>query len=147
MGRAVCKDEQVSNWEAVELTTSQLHYAALDAHCLLGLLDNTVQRLRELHVRDSNNMTDDGSVWPDVGVRGMYSCTAIQSASTDDGEDIKDESLSSTEEAVDADVSDSLSSGIGNVTGNPQLHGDTKLQPFRISLFVKNIPNIEANNG
>lgn len=33
------KSECISNWEKRPLTTSQLHYAALDAHCLLAILE------------------------------------------------------------------------------------------------------------
>jgi hypothetical protein len=80
----LCKDEQVSNWEASALSASQLHYAALDAHCLLGLLDNAIERLRLLHVRGTNSDTEDGSVWPDIGVRGMYIFPPTHPVSTGD---------------------------------------------------------------
>ena len=39
LGRPLNKGEQVSNWDARPLEQSQLVYAALDAHCLLGILD------------------------------------------------------------------------------------------------------------
>ena len=141
MGRALCKDEQVSNWEAVELTANQLRYAALDAHCLLGLLDNTVQRFKELHVRDTNNVSDDESVWPDVGVRGMYSPAAVRSVSTDNEHDAKGEAMSNTEEAVDVGGSGAVSAGAVRESQDLGSHGLTKMPPFRIALFVKNIPN------
>jgi hypothetical protein len=114
MGRALCKDEQVSNWEAPVLSASQLQYAALDAHCLLGLLDNAIERLRLLHVRGTNSVTEDGSVWPDIGVGGMYIFPPTHPVSTGDvdgtgdggGDSIKDEtpSLSNAEVEVGEEV-------------------------------------------
>ena len=141
MGRAVCKDEQVSNWEAAELSTSQLHYAALDAHCLLGLLDNTVQRLQSLYVRGATSTADDGSVWPDVGVRGMYTYTVLESVLTDDVSESKEEAPSSSDEALNAEVSGSVTSG-ADESYQPKLHAHALTEPFRIALFIKNIPNM-----
>lgn len=141
MGRAVCKDEQVSNWEAAELSTSQLYYAALDAHCLLGLLDNTVQRLQSLYVRGARSTSYDGSVWPDVGVRGMYTYTALDSVLTDDVSDSKEETPSSTDEAVDAEIGGSMTLG-ADESHKSKLHAHAFTRPFRIALFVKNIPNL-----
>lgn len=37
----LCKDAQLSDWEARPLSTEQTHYAALDAYCLLMLAQNT----------------------------------------------------------------------------------------------------------
>lgn len=142
MGRAVCKDEQVSNWEAAELSASQLHYAALDAHCLLGLLDNTVQRLQSLHVRGATSTTDDGSVWPDVGVRGMYTYTALESVLTDDVSDSKEEAPSSSDEALNAEGRSRVTSG-ADEGHKLKLHAHALTEPFRIALFMKNIPNMQ----
>ena len=141
MGRAVCKDEQVSNWEAAELSSSQLYYAALDAHCLLGLLDNTVQRLQSLYVRGARSASYDGSVWPDIGVRGMYTYTAQESVLTDDVRDSKEETPSSSDEAVDAVFSGSVTSG-ADESHEPELLSHAFSRSFRIALFVKNIPNL-----
>ena len=40
MGRPLDKLEQISSWNARPLSSSQLNYAALDAHCCLGILSN-----------------------------------------------------------------------------------------------------------
>lgn len=38
LGKAICKVEQISNWERRPLRLSQQHYAALDGYCLIGIL-------------------------------------------------------------------------------------------------------------
>lgn len=38
LGRPLNKSQQTSNWEQRPLSASQVQYAALDAHCLLGIL-------------------------------------------------------------------------------------------------------------
>ena len=161
----MCKEEQVSNWEASVLSASQLQYAALDAHCLLGLLDNAIERFRLLHVRGTNSVTKDGSVWPDIGVRGMYIFPPTQPASTSDGDStgdgdgdsIEDEtpSLSNAEveveeveeevveggggEAMDVEGIDSVSAGAGSKSPKKVKGNAAGIRPFRISLYVKNI--------
>lgn len=121
MGKAVCKDEQVSNWEAPELTASQLRYAALDAHCLLGLLDNTIERFRLLHVRGTNSVTEDGSVWPDIGVRGMYTLPTTQPVRTGDGDGARTGDGASTGDGVSTDDDNGDSGGDGIKDETPAL--------------------------
>lgn len=41
------KDERMSDWNLRPLSGAQLHYAALDAHCLLGILDDILERIGE----------------------------------------------------------------------------------------------------
>jgi hypothetical protein len=41
------KDERMSDWNRRPLGNAQLHYAALDAHCLLGILDDILERIGE----------------------------------------------------------------------------------------------------
>ena len=40
----LCKAQQVSNWELRPLHRAQLHYAALDAYCLVLLADKLEQK-------------------------------------------------------------------------------------------------------
>ena len=44
LGRPLLKTQQVSRWDSRPLTGEQRVYAALDAHCLIGLLDIAVQK-------------------------------------------------------------------------------------------------------
>lgn len=39
MGKPLLKSSQISDWKQRPLTELQLHYASLDAHCLIGILD------------------------------------------------------------------------------------------------------------
>jgi hypothetical protein len=109
LGRPLLKDEQTSNWEALELSPSQLTYAALDAHCLLGILHAVIGHLGfspsgvEVSVKDTsklgksphcsarsttpppNTAAATAFVPPDIGVAGMYHSSSRSSvtANTD----------------------------------------------------------------
>ena len=50
LGKPLLKAEQTSDWEASELSSAQLEYAALDAHCLLGLLHEVIGHMGLLEV-------------------------------------------------------------------------------------------------
>lgn len=39
LGKPLLKSSQLSDWKRRPLTEAQLHYASLDAHCLIGILD------------------------------------------------------------------------------------------------------------
>ena len=39
LGKPLLQTSQISDWKKRPLTEDQLHYASLDAHCLIGILD------------------------------------------------------------------------------------------------------------
>ena len=69
LGKALNKDCQMSDWEAVKLSPSQIDYAALDAHCLLGLLDVMLDRLG---IRWESSISNGRGIPHGIGVRGKY---------------------------------------------------------------------------
>lgn len=48
MGKAICKKEQMSNWERRPLRNSQRHYAALDAYVLVEIIHKLAEKGQEL---------------------------------------------------------------------------------------------------
>lgn len=118
LGRPLLKEEQISDWDALVLTPSQIAYAALDAHCLLGLLDSVIKGLRSAHER-AEKMTlqrEELSEWMDVGVDGMYFQIDAQACTYDQkslevavtGESIKKEEGMERDDGVDEDLTSSL---------------------------------------
>jgi len=47
LGKEIDKNQQLSNWKRRPLREDQLRYAALDAHCLIGITDFAASRLQE----------------------------------------------------------------------------------------------------
>jgi hypothetical protein len=48
LGKELNKDHRMSNWDLRPLSPEQLTYAALDAHCLLGILDAVQESMNVL---------------------------------------------------------------------------------------------------
>jgi hypothetical protein len=125
LGKPLYKNEQTSNWEAAELSPSQLTYAALDAHCLLGILHAVMGRIDfspsgvEVNSRDFPKLGESphaarcstpsphasaatAFVLPDIGVAGMYSTPAVTSSSSSS-------SVAANSDSVSADmIADSI---------------------------------------
>jgi len=76
LGKPLNKTEQVSNWDERPLQQSQLIYAALDAHCLLGILDSIL-----LSCSDGSSSS---SSHRGIGVleRGMYPHARVSTSSS-----------------------------------------------------------------
>ena len=71
-GKALNKDCQMSDWEALTLSPSQINYAALDAHCLLGLLDVLLDRLGVRLESNIPSILGKTGIPYGIGVRGKY---------------------------------------------------------------------------
>ena len=72
LGRPLLKEEQISDWDSVALSSNQISYAALDAHCLLGLLHIVITGLRSALEGIDNTRRDELDRWTDIDVDGMY---------------------------------------------------------------------------
>ena len=72
LGRPLLKEEQISDWDSVSLSSNQISYAALDAHCLLGLLHIVITGLRSALEGIDNTRREELDRWTDIGVDGMY---------------------------------------------------------------------------
>ena len=108
LGRPLLKEEQISDWDSVALTSNQLSYAALDAHCLLGLLHSVITGLISSHDGPDKTHREMLLGWTDIDVDGMYVQT--------DFPDIHD----SLDEDRDVDLLESIEvekeeKGVGNV--------------------------------
>eukprot|EP01041_Mallomonas_annulata_P009946 gene9946-20678_t len=68
LGKSLSKRDQTSNWEARPLTESQVHYAALDSHCLLGLLAAMCYRHDAVANNKDNNIIDSAV----ISLRELY---------------------------------------------------------------------------
>lgn len=49
LGKAICKVEQISNWERRPLRLSQQHYAAMDAYVLINILKALIAKSVDIH--------------------------------------------------------------------------------------------------
>lgn len=44
IGKEICKGERMSNWERRPLRQAQMHYAALDAYCMIPALIKLIEK-------------------------------------------------------------------------------------------------------
>ena len=78
----------MSNWEARPLSASQLHYASLDSHCLLALLDAMSLAMEGRRVTGVLDMYRNTASTDEVGDmtwylvvvddQGIYDCGCMQ---------------------------------------------------------------------
>ena len=61
LGRPLNKHEQISDWDQRPLSAAQQHYASLDAHCMLGIVDAILKELGPTPVC-ANSVGDTASV-------------------------------------------------------------------------------------
>ena len=55
LGAEVDKSERMSNWEKRPLRLAQMHYGALDAYCMIPLVEKLIAKATETEGFDRNN--------------------------------------------------------------------------------------------